>query len=64
MSPTSDWSGDLLATTLSAVPALTLSFYPFGVMLRKPEGLAVSQYPVDPSHVNAALSVKIYSIPG
>jgi hypothetical protein len=40
-------------------PSLILSFYTFGVMLRKQEGAAVSEYPVDPAHVAAALSAKV-----
>lgn len=40
-------------------PSLILSFYTFGVMLRKGDGAAVSEYPVDPAHVAAALSAKV-----
>ncbi len=39
-------------------PSLILSFYSFGVMLRKQEGAAVSEYPVDAAQVAAALSSK------
>jgi len=40
-------------------PSLILSFYTFGVMLRKQEGAAVSEYPVDAAHVASALSSKV-----
>ena len=40
-------------------PSLILSFYTFGVMLRKQEGAAVSEYPVDAAHVAAALASKV-----
>lgn len=39
-------------------PALTLSFYSFGLMLRKDEDGRVSEYPVDPDQVAAALAAK------
>lgn len=39
-------------------PSLILSFYSFGLMLRKQEGEGVSEYPVDPAQVAAALAAK------
>ncbi|MDX1992545.1 MAG: hypothetical protein SF029_09150 [bacterium] len=59
MTSVSHWSGDLLATAMAEQPSLILSFYTFGVMLRKQEGAAVSEYPVDAAHVAAALSAKV-----
>ena len=40
-------------------PSLILSFYSFGVMLRKCDGDRVSEYPVDPAQVAVALSAKM-----
>jgi len=39
-------------------PSLVLSFYTFGVLLRKQDGECVSEYPVEPAQVAAALSAK------
>lgn len=58
MTLASDWNGHLLATAMAEQPSLILSFYSFGVMLRKQEGAAVSEYPVDAAHVAAALASK------
>jgi hypothetical protein len=40
-------------------PSLTLSFYSFGVMLRKIDGDRVSEYPVDPVQIATALATKV-----
>lgn len=59
MNGLSDWNGRLLSQVLTEQPALTLSFYSFGIMLRQCEGDKVSEYPVDPAQVTQALSIKI-----
>jgi len=50
---------DLLAGALKMAPSVTLSFYPFGVILRRqtPDG-AWTEYPVDPSQIAQALAEK------
>lgn len=59
MIPTADWSGRLLTQALTELPALTLNFYSFGVMLHKRDGDQVTEYPVDPTQVALALSAKV-----
>lgn len=59
MDITSDWNGRLLAQVLSEAPSLTLSFYSYGILLRKQEGDRVSEYPVDAEQVALALSAKV-----
>ncbi len=50
---------DLLASALRIAPSVTLSFYPFGVILRRqtPDG-AWTEYPVNPSQIAQALAEK------
>lgn len=38
---------------------MVLSFYSYGVMLRKTDGERISEFPVDPAQVAAALSAKV-----
>ena len=59
MNLTSDFSGGLLAEALTEQPSLILSFYSFGVMLRKCDGNRVTEYPVDPAQVALALATKV-----
>ena len=64
MNITSDWNGRLLpAASLSAAlteqPSLILSFYSFGVMLRKTDGELTTEYAVDPAQVALALAAKV-----
>jgi hypothetical protein len=40
-------------------PSLILSFYTFGVMLRKQDGERISEYPVDPAQIATVLSTKV-----
>ena len=52
-------TGRALATALTEAPTLTLSFYSYGVMLRKQEGEVVTEYPVDPAQIALALAAKV-----
>jgi hypothetical protein len=38
---------------------LILSFYSFGVMLRKTEGELTQEFPVDPAQIALALAAKV-----
>src|SRR5664279_1797214 len=58
MNPISDWSGRLLTEALTEQPSLVLSFFSFGVMLRKQAGDQISEYPVDPAQVALAAKVR------
>ena len=44
---------------LTEQPSLVLSFYSFGVMLRKTDGAATTEYPVDPAQIALALAAKV-----
>jgi hypothetical protein len=44
---------------LTEKPSLILSFYSYGLMLRKQEGEIVTEYPVDPAQVAVALAAKV-----
>jgi hypothetical protein len=44
---------------LQEQPSLTLEFYSYGVLLRKREGDAVTEYPVDPQQIALALAAKV-----
>lgn len=59
MNPGYNWHGRTLQTALSEKPSLSLDFYSYGVMLRKREGNAMTEYPVDPAQVAIALSAHI-----
>lgn len=59
MNATSDWSGRALSAALTEAPSLILSFYSYGVLLRKQEGDVVSEYPVDPAQIALALAAKV-----
>ena len=59
MSQPSDWNGRALATALTEQPSLILSFYSFGVMLRKTDGEVTQEYPIDPAQVALALAAKV-----
>src|SRR5512135_3222553 len=48
-----------LATALQTPPSLILSFYPFGVILRRPTADGgMTEYPVDPAHIAMLLAAK------
>lgn len=54
-----DWHGQTLQTALQEQPALQLSFYSFGVILRKvTNNGGVIEHPVDPQAISRALSDK------
>lgn len=55
---TSDWYGRTLQTALNELPSLSLDFYSYGVLLRKREGDAVTEFAVDPAQIALALSAK------
>lgn len=59
MNSTSDWNGRVLTAALNEQPSLILSFYSFGVMLRKTDGEQTTEYPVDPAQVALALAAKV-----
>jgi hypothetical protein len=59
MNGTSDYAGQALSAALTEPPSLILSFYSFGVMLRKQEGELVTEYPVDPAQIALALAAKV-----
>ena len=59
MNPASDWNGRLLSQALLEQPSLILSFYSFGVMMRKCAADTVSEFPVDPAQLALALSAKV-----
>lgn len=54
-----NWNGQALTAALTEQPSLTIAFYSFGLMLRKSEGERVTEYPVDPAQIAAALAAKI-----
>jgi hypothetical protein len=59
MNLTSNWNGQLLPSALTEPPSLILSFYSYGVLLRKQEGELVTEYPVDPAQIALALAAKV-----
>ena len=66
MSPTSAFTGPyLLATALSKAPTLQLSFYDFGIILRRqcPDG-TFTEYPVDASQLAEALAARTHFTTG
>lgn len=54
-----DWHGRTLQAALNEQPSLSLDFYSYGVLLRKREGDAVTEYAVDPAQVALALAAKV-----
>lgn len=48
-----------IAAPLTEQPSLILSFYSFGVMLRKQEGELITEYAVDPAQIALALAAKV-----
>ena len=58
MNGQSDWNGRALTTALTEQPSLILSFYSFGVMLRKTDGEVTTEYPVDPAQIALVLAAK------
>jgi PRTRC genetic system protein B len=60
MNPLSGWTGQLLQTALNEPPQAVLSFYSYGVLLRKalPNG-TFTEYPVDVSQLAQALATKV-----
>ena len=59
MNPPTDWNGQALAVALNESPSLTISFYSFGVMLRKQKGQVIQEYPIDPAQIALALAAKV-----
>ena len=59
MNASSDWSGRTLSAALTEPPSLILSFYSYGVLLRKQDGEVVTEYPVDPAQIALALAAKV-----
>jgi hypothetical protein len=59
MNPTTDWQGQVLNAALQEEPSLVLSFYSYGVLMRKRDGDAVQEYAVDPAQVALALAAKV-----
>ena len=56
----SDWSGPLLAQAIAETPSVVLSFYSFGITLRKlTENGGCTEYAVDPEQVALALSMRM-----
>lgn len=54
-----NYAGQALAAALTEQPSLILSFYSFGIMLRKQEGTLVTEYPIDPAQLALALAAKV-----
>lgn len=54
-----DFTGPRLTAALQEQPSLTLEFYSYGVLLRKRDGDAVTEYPVDPQQIALALAAKV-----
>ena len=59
MDTPSFWNGQALSAALTEQPSLILSFYSFGVMLRKCQDGLTSEYPVDPGQIALALAAKV-----
>lgn len=59
MNGTPDYAGQALSAALTEAPSLILSFYSFGVMLRKQEGELVTEFPVDPAQIALTLAAKV-----
>lgn len=53
------YAGSVLAQALSEIPTLQLSFYSYGLMLRKHENGQISEYAVDPTAVAVALAAEV-----
>lgn len=54
-----DFTGPRLTEALLEQPSLTLEFYSYGVLLRKRDGDAITEYAVDPSQIALALAAKV-----
>lgn len=54
-----DLTGLTLQASLSEQPSLSLNFYSYGCVLRKREGEAITEYPVDPQQVAMVLAAKV-----
>lgn len=54
-----DFTGPRLTAALQEQPNLTLEFYSFGVLLRKRDGDAITEFPVDPEQIALALAAKV-----
>lgn len=59
MSLAFDVSVPRLTQALTEQPSLVLSFYSYGILLRKRSGDTVQEYPIDPQHVATALAAKM-----
>jgi PRTRC genetic system protein B len=56
---TSDLTGRVLMAALTEQPSLVLSFYSYGVMLRKQSDGRITEHPVDPAQIAVALAAKV-----
>ncbi|MBN8590719.1 MAG: hypothetical protein J0M33_03130 [Anaerolineae bacterium] len=56
---TTDYAGQALAAALTEQPSMILSFYSYGIMLRKQEGTLVTEYPIDPAQLAVALAARV-----
>ena len=54
-----DFTGPRLTAALQEQPSLTLEFYTYGVLLRKRDGDAITEYAVDPGQIALALAAKV-----
>ena len=59
MNLASDWHGRVLQAALNEQPSLSLDFYSYGVLMRKREGDAITEYAVDPAQVANVLAAKV-----
>ena len=57
---TSSWTGRRLQEALCEAPQLVLTFYSYGIMLRKQTESGYAEYPVDAAQIAQALSAKIH----
>jgi hypothetical protein len=54
-----NYAGQALTAALTEQPSMILSFYSYGIMLRKQEGTLVAEYPIDPAQLALALAAKV-----
>jgi hypothetical protein len=59
MNTASEWHNRTLRAALNEQPQLSLDFYSYGVLMRKREGDAVTEYAVDPAQVANVLAAKV-----
>ncbi len=56
---TTGLNGRALHSAMSEEPSLSLNFYSFGVTLRRRDGDAVTEHPIDPAQAAVALAAKV-----